>query len=170
MPHTITIGGVSIPLGDNRLLKARFEKYLSQPPESDAGNERRPYRAPLGPAARILLDLESRSEALLRPERLGAHLGAVPDAVASITLLLEISRHLVGDLNRRRVGKYLLARICSAATLARLVDTSGSQTVPLLRQITAWQTDTLSGRFPPDLGDRLSAGFDRLCRAVFLLQ
>ncbi|MEI6655587.1 MAG: hypothetical protein WCP45_12530 [Verrucomicrobiota bacterium] len=33
--ETITVGGVTIPLGDNRLLKARFEKYLSQPPESD---------------------------------------------------------------------------------------------------------------------------------------
>jgi hypothetical protein len=33
--ESITVGGVAIPLGDNRLLKARFEKYLSQPPESD---------------------------------------------------------------------------------------------------------------------------------------
>jgi hypothetical protein len=33
--ETITVGGVAIPLGDNRILKARFEKYLSQPPESD---------------------------------------------------------------------------------------------------------------------------------------
>jgi len=33
--ETITVGGVTIPLGDNRVLKARFEKYLSQPPESD---------------------------------------------------------------------------------------------------------------------------------------
>jgi hypothetical protein len=33
--ETISVGGVAIPLGDNRLLKARFEKYLSQPPESD---------------------------------------------------------------------------------------------------------------------------------------
>jgi hypothetical protein len=33
--ETITVGGMTIPLGDNRLLKARFEKYLSQPPESD---------------------------------------------------------------------------------------------------------------------------------------
>ena len=32
--ETITVGGVTVPLGDNRLLKARFEKYLSQPPES----------------------------------------------------------------------------------------------------------------------------------------
>ncbi|MBC7978935.1 MAG: hypothetical protein H7Y36_00050, partial [Armatimonadetes bacterium] len=34
--ESITVGGVAIPLGDNRLLKARFEKYLNQPPESDA--------------------------------------------------------------------------------------------------------------------------------------
>lgn len=34
--ETVTVGGVTIPLGDNRLLKARFEKYLSQPPENDA--------------------------------------------------------------------------------------------------------------------------------------
>ena len=33
--ETISVGGVAIPLGDTRLLKARFEKYLSQPPESD---------------------------------------------------------------------------------------------------------------------------------------
>lgn len=33
--ETITIGGVTVPLGDNRVLKARFEKYLSQPAESD---------------------------------------------------------------------------------------------------------------------------------------
>ncbi len=41
--ETITIGGVTIPLGDNRILKARFEKYLSQPPEdTGAASE---YRA-----------------------------------------------------------------------------------------------------------------------------
>lgn len=33
--ETITVGGVAIPLGDNRVLKARFEKYLNQPPETD---------------------------------------------------------------------------------------------------------------------------------------
>ncbi len=37
--ETITVGGVAIPLGDNRLLKARFEKYLNQPPETDAEAE-----------------------------------------------------------------------------------------------------------------------------------
>lgn len=40
--ETITVGGVTIPLGDNRLLKARFEKYLNQPPENDA--DARAYR------------------------------------------------------------------------------------------------------------------------------
>ncbi len=34
--ESITVGGVAIPLGDNRILKARFEKYLNQPPETDA--------------------------------------------------------------------------------------------------------------------------------------
>lgn len=33
--ETVTVGGVTIPLGDNRVIKARFQKYLSQPPESD---------------------------------------------------------------------------------------------------------------------------------------
>ena len=33
--ETITVGGVAIPLGDNRILKARFEKFLAQPPEKD---------------------------------------------------------------------------------------------------------------------------------------
>ncbi len=37
--ETITVGGVPIPLGDNRILKARFEKYLNQPPESDEAAE-----------------------------------------------------------------------------------------------------------------------------------
>ncbi len=37
--ETITIGGIAIPIGDNRLLKARFEKYLSQPPESGEAAE-----------------------------------------------------------------------------------------------------------------------------------
>lgn len=41
--ETITIGGITVPLGDNRILKARFEKYLSQPPESS--DEAAEYRA-----------------------------------------------------------------------------------------------------------------------------
>jgi hypothetical protein len=38
--ETITVGGVAIPLGDNRLLRARFDKFLSQPPESDEAASR----------------------------------------------------------------------------------------------------------------------------------
>ena len=44
--ETITVGGVAIPLGDNRLLKARFEKYLSQAPEND--EEAEEYRKTIG--------------------------------------------------------------------------------------------------------------------------
>lgn len=40
--ETVTVGGVAIPLGDNRILRARFEKFLSQPPED--GEEARQYR------------------------------------------------------------------------------------------------------------------------------
>jgi len=40
--ETLTVGGVSIPLGDNRILKARFEKYLNEPEESsDAARQYR---------------------------------------------------------------------------------------------------------------------------------
>ncbi len=48
--ETITVGGVAIPLGDNRVLKARFEKYLNQPPESTEAAEE--YRKTI----RIILD------------------------------------------------------------------------------------------------------------------
>lgn len=41
--ESITVGGVAIPLGDNRILKARFEKYLNQPPETD--DDAAEYRA-----------------------------------------------------------------------------------------------------------------------------
>ncbi len=36
---TVTVGGVPIPLGDNRLMRARFERYLSQSPEDDEAAE-----------------------------------------------------------------------------------------------------------------------------------
>ena len=37
--ETITIGGIAIPLGDNRVLRARFEKYLNQAPENGEAAE-----------------------------------------------------------------------------------------------------------------------------------
>jgi hypothetical protein len=40
--ETVTVGGVTIPLGDNRVLRARFEKYLNQPEEdSEAARDYR---------------------------------------------------------------------------------------------------------------------------------
>jgi tetratricopeptide (TPR) repeat protein len=37
--ETVTVGGVTIPLGDNRIIKARFEKYLSQPEENSEASK-----------------------------------------------------------------------------------------------------------------------------------
>lgn len=34
--ESVTVAGVTIPLGDSRLIKARFEKYLNEPPEESA--------------------------------------------------------------------------------------------------------------------------------------
>jgi hypothetical protein len=78
--ETITVGGVAIPLGDNRLLKARFEKYLSQPPESDEAASR--YRETL---AEIL--------ATISPFREGG-----PDLYSAFKLLPSASSY-PGDAN-----------------------------------------------------------------------
>ena len=78
--ETITVGGVAIPLGDNRLLKARFEKYLSQPPESDEAATR--YRETI---AEIL--------ATISPFREGG-----PDLYSAFKLLPSASSY-PGDAN-----------------------------------------------------------------------
>jgi hypothetical protein len=78
--ETIMVGGVSIPLGDNRLLKARFEKYLSQPPESDEAAAK--YRADI---AQIL--------ATVSPFRTGG-----PDLYGAFKLLPGASAY-PGDAN-----------------------------------------------------------------------
>ncbi|MEM9080972.1 MAG: hypothetical protein AAGC74_09810 [Verrucomicrobiota bacterium] len=40
--ETVTVAGVTIPLGDSRVIKARFEKYLNEPPEdSEAARQYR---------------------------------------------------------------------------------------------------------------------------------
>ncbi|GAA5122267.1 hypothetical protein JIN84_09755 [Luteolibacter yonseiensis] len=78
--ETITVGGVSIPLGDNRVLRARFEKYLNQPPESDEAAEK--YRADI---AQIL--------ATVSPFRTGG-----PDLYSAFKLLPGASSY-PGDAN-----------------------------------------------------------------------
>ena len=78
--ETITVGCVAIPLGDNRVLKARFEKYLSQPPETDASAAE--YRKNIGT---IL--------ATISPFRSGG-----PDLYASFKLLPRASTY-PGDAN-----------------------------------------------------------------------
>ena len=50
--ETITVAGITIPLGDNRIMRSRFEKYLSQPEENS--EDARTYRSNID---RILADL-----------------------------------------------------------------------------------------------------------------
>jgi hypothetical protein len=50
--ETITVAGITIPLGDNRIMRSRFEKYLSQPEENS--EDARIYRSNID---RILADL-----------------------------------------------------------------------------------------------------------------
>ncbi len=101
--ETITVGGVAIPLGDNRLLKARFEKYLSQPPED--GEAAAEYRATIGE----ILDTVSpfRSEG--------------PDLYAAFRLLPRASTY-PGDANLCKS----LAESIYMATLAKR-DVNGLQ-------------------------------------------
>ncbi len=74
--ETITIGGVTIPLGDNRILKARFEKYLSQPPEeTGAANE---YRATVKEILDTISPLRSGGPNLVQSFRLLPRAGTYP--------------------------------------------------------------------------------------------
>lgn len=57
--ETVTVGGVTIPLGDNRLLKARFEKYLNQPAESDA--EAKAYRETIAKILQTISPLRDKA-------------------------------------------------------------------------------------------------------------
>lgn len=56
--ETISVGGMTIPIGDTRVLRARFEKYLKQPAESNVAAKK--YRKTI---KQILADLSP-----LRPE------------------------------------------------------------------------------------------------------
>jgi hypothetical protein len=74
--ETITIGGVAIPLGDNRILKARFEKYLSQPPEeTGAANE---YRATIKEILDTISPLRSGGPNMVQSFRLLPRAGTYP--------------------------------------------------------------------------------------------
>jgi hypothetical protein len=79
--ETITVGGVAIPLGDNRLLKARFEKYLSQPPENDKETIR--YRETIADILNTISPLRS---------------GASPDLYSAFKLLPRAATY-PGDAN-----------------------------------------------------------------------
>jgi tetratricopeptide (TPR) repeat protein len=74
--ETITLGGVTIPLGDNRIMKARFEKYLSQPPESSrAASE---YRAKIKEILDTISPFRSQGPNLVQSFRLLPSAGTYP--------------------------------------------------------------------------------------------
>lgn len=104
--ETITVGGVTIPLGDNRLLKARFEKYLNQPPESDA--EAKAYRKTISDILQAISPLRGKppnlKEAFLMLPRASSYPGdanlcsSLAEAVY-MALLAKTDNKQLDDLN-----------------------------------------------------------------------
>ena len=118
-----------------------------------------------GPAeAAIAVALENRSEALLRPESLEAHLGGEPATL--VPRLLTLSLHLVGELNQSRIAKHLLAALASPAAVAGLAGAGGSGVLGQLRRLAAWQEEVCLAAFPADLRERLVAAIDETCQAI----
>ncbi|MBI1209539.1 MAG: hypothetical protein GC191_19930 [Azospirillum sp.] len=116
-----------------------------------------------GAVTRIAIALENRSEALLRPERLGASLGNSQSIAANVAILLELGHHLVGDLNRRRVGRHLLMQVGSKSAVARLCEVGVPQAIAQLRLVAGWQDEVSGSDLPPDLRDRLAKAMDQVC-------
>ena len=108
--ETVTVGGVTIPLGDNRLLKARFEKYLNQPPESDA--EAKAYRETI---AEILQTISPLRE------------GKTPNLKEAF-LLLPSAASYPGDAN-------LCSSLAEAIYVALLAKKDGNQLKELNKSI-----------------------------------
>ncbi len=117
-----------------------------------------------GAEAAVIIALENRSEALLRPEVLGTHLGR--DPAANVALLLTISRHLVGDLNQSRIAKHLLATIASADAIAHFAKPGGSGVLGRLRRLAAWQEEVDVSAFPAELRQRLIDALDSVSQAI----
>lgn len=104
--ETITVGGVAIPLGDNRLLKARFEKFLSQPPED--GEDAEAYRATIAEILATISPLRGGSPNLQASAKMLPRAATYPgDANLCMSLLESLYRALLakrdvdtlGDLN-----------------------------------------------------------------------
>ncbi|GHC54059.1 hypothetical protein [Roseibacillus persicicus] len=81
--ETVTVAGVTIPLGDSRVIKARFEKYLNEPAED--GEAAREYRENIDE----ILDL-------LSPQRLASltgQRGSGPNLAEAFKLLPEAATY-----------------------------------------------------------------------------
>lgn len=75
--ETITIGGLTIPLGDNRVIRSRFEKYLNQPAEDIA--ESIQYHATLD---KIISLLAPRPGQPPRQEKIEEAFALLPEAAS----------------------------------------------------------------------------------------
>ena len=96
--ETVTVGGVTIPLGDNRVLRARFEKYLNQPEEdSEAARD---YRDTV---RKVLAEMA----------------GALQGAGAQVLAIACNTAHTYADLISRSSGLPLIDMITTASVAAR---------------------------------------------------
>ncbi len=116
--------------------------------------------------SRILVALETRSEILLRPERLGAKLSDFDAVTDMVTYMLELGRHLVGEINQHRLGRLLLTRLEGEAPQIRLVEVNGSQALTNLKCFGAWQKEIEDGRLPASLRIRLTTALDDMCQRL----
>jgi len=142
-------------------VEKRFKALCERTEEDDSGNRvANPLRQAI---TRIGEALDGRSESLLRPERVGTQLAAIEDVVSSITLLLELTAHITGELNRRRAGKLLLSKVSGEIAEARLLDVPDQQAFQHLKLLARWQATVTGGLVPDDMAEMISGSLDRLC-------
>ncbi len=114
----------------------------------------------------IRLALDERSERLLRPEMLGRRLAELTDPVEAIDYLVELVRDLSGEMNRRRIGMHLVARLGAEFEQRRLIEVDGNQARVHVKLIARWQAEIEGIAFPADIAGRLCDTLDHLCTGL----
>lgn len=106
--------------------------------------------------------LEDRSEVLLRPERLGTWLAAGGSLWETMPTLLGIAHNLVGTVNQRRIGKYIIGRINQDMAEARLAEIPPKQLFSYLKKLSGWVDELETLALPRDIHLPLSSLLDRI--------
>jgi len=118
---------------------------------------------PIGEQCRLLrAALETRSEVLLRPERLGTWLAEGGSLWETMPNLLGIAHNLVGAVNQRRIGKYIIGRINQDMAEARLAEIPPKQLFSYLKKIATWLDDLENLALPRDIQTPLTSLLDRV--------